>query len=101
MSLVFISSWKRCFSLRGSVATYGQVFLANQSQTTQGTAIDVACWAVVYREYFEREWSGSLATKILLLVSTSLFLSLVRKPFTDQQDGVSMVKNSERGNSSI
>lgn len=57
------------------MATYGQVLSANQSQTTQGTAIDVACWAAVYRERFEREWRGSLATKIILLVSTSLFLS--------------------------
>ena len=42
MSLGFVSSCKRYMSLRGSVATHGQVFLGNQLQTTQGTAIDEA-----------------------------------------------------------
>ena len=42
LSLAFVSSCKRYMSLRGSVATHRQVFLGNQLQTTQGTAIDEA-----------------------------------------------------------
>lgn len=101
MSLGFVSSCKRYMSLRGSVATHGQVFLGNQLQTTQGTAIDEALWAVVYSECFEREWRGSLATRNLLLVCTLPFPSLLTKTFTDQQGGVSTANILGRGNSSI
>ena len=81
--LLHVSSCKRYMSLRGSMATHRQVFLGNQLQTTQGTAIDEAWWAVVYSECFEREWRGSLATRNLLLVCTLPFLSLLTKTFTD------------------
>ena len=79
MSLGFVSSCRRYVSLRGSVATHGQVFLGNQLQTTQRTASDEAWWAVVYRECFEREWRGSLATRSLLL---SLYFAI--SFFTDK-----------------
>lgn len=94
MRPMFISSCK-------SVATYGKVFLANQSQSAMGTSIDMACWAAVYRECIQKDWRGSLATKILLLVCISLFLSLVRNTLSDQKDGASITNIPGRGNSFI
>ena len=51
----------------------GRHFLVNESHAIPETSVDVAWWAVAYRECFERDWQKFLATKTLL----SLYFALV------------------------